>query len=130
MASHAAIVTYTDRNAFLAALSSSVTDDFEDLPSYTDLRKSITRNSGSYSYTASSAFGVATAFAGSSQNLYATYTYPMQINLITGSPTAVGGYFYNIDTSYVIQNAIALVVADSYPQSVTTASSAKFFWLD
>ena len=131
----AAIITYTDRDGFLAALSSSSTDNYSDLiPAF--LGTSINRTIPGYTYTASAPNGIfpgpvngAGSMALSTTNANDVLT----LNFATGAPTAVGGYFFATDIDVNLLNRSITVTANpgASTQSVVTGSATNFFgWLD
>lgn len=83
----AAIVTYTDRDAFLAALSSSSTDNYNDLT--TDFPSSpLSRTIPGYTYDAVATNGLHIGSAGGSQVLSTDDNVSLTLNFTTGAPTA------------------------------------------
>ncbi len=135
--SRAAVITYTDRNAFLAALSSSATDNYNDLTAGY-VSSPLNRSISGYDYNAvglillSSDYGSKILWNGVNGDFYGANGDIMTLNFTAGSPTAVGGYFFNFDSSNPI-NYVVTVTA--YPgaiaQSTVTSSSTNFFgWID
>jgi hypothetical protein len=130
----AAIVTYTDRAAFLAALSSSSTDDYNDLtPGFQS--PPLSRTIPGYTYNAvATSSGLAIGSTGGSQVLSTSlFDEPLTLNFTAGAPTAVGGYFFNTDEPFNLLNRVITVTANpgASTQSVVTGSATNFFgWLD
>ena len=130
----AAIVTYTDRAAFLAALSSSSTDNYNDLT--TGFKSSpLSRTIPGYTYNAVAIRGVYAlpSPSGGSQVLSTNDLDPLSLIFTSGAPTAVGGYFFNTDISFNLLNRVITVTANpgASTQSVVTGSATNFFgWLD
>jgi hypothetical protein len=131
----AAIITYTDRDAFLAALSSSSTDNYSDLTSGF-LGTSINRTIPGYTYTASAPNGIFPGpvnGTGSMALSINTANDVLTLNFATGAPTAVGGYFFATDINVNLLNRSITVTANpgASTQSVVTGSATNFFgWLD
>ncbi len=128
----AAVITYTDRDAFLAALSSSSTDNYDDLT--TGLQGSpFSRTIPGYTYNAVASQGLFAQPTGGSQVLSTNNLEPLTLNFAAGAPTAVGGYFFNSDINFNILNRVITVTANpgASAQSVLTGSATNFFgWLD
>lgn len=128
----AQVVTYTDRNDFLAALSSSSTDNFNDLGGF--IGSPLSRAIPGYTYDAVAPGDLyADSVNGSIVLSTSIGADTLTFNFITGAPAAVGGYFYNTDTSFAILNRAITVTANpgSSSQSVVTGSAANFFgWID
>jgi hypothetical protein len=129
----ALVVTYTDRDAFLAALSSSSTDNYNDLSSglvTSPLNRTIT----GYTYNATATDDLVLGTVNGSTVLSANVSgKALTLNFTAGAPTAVGGYFFNTDINFNVVNRVITVTA--YPgasaQSVVTGSATNFFgWLD
>lgn len=129
----AAIVTYTDRAAFLAALSSSSTDNYNDLTAGAILSP-LSRTIPGYTYNAEASGHLAADSTGGSLVLSsASVEQPLTLNFTAGAPTAVGGYFFNTDAPYNVLNRVITVTANpgASTQSVETGSATNFFgWLD
>jgi len=127
----AAIVTY-HRDAFLAALSSSSTDNYNDLT--TGFPSSpLSRTISGYTYDAVATNGLHIGSAGGSQVLSTDDNESLTLNFTAGAPTAVGGYFFNIDDSLNLLNRVITVTVNpgASAQSVVTGSATNFFgWLD
>jgi len=128
----AAVIQYTDRNAFLAALSSSSTDNYDDLT--TALYPSpLTRAIPAYSYNGAAANGLTASSSNGSQVLSTNFAEALTLNFTSGAPTAVGGYFFNTDISFNVINRVITVTANpgASTQAVVTGSGTNFFgWLD
>ena len=129
----AAIITYTDRNAFLAALSSSSTDNYNDLATGI-IASPLSRTIAGYSYNATANNGLFAQPSGGSQVLSTFFAdRPLTLAFTSGAPTAVGGYFYNTDFNFNVINGVITVTASpgASTQTTTTASATNFFgWLD
>jgi hypothetical protein len=129
----ALVVTYTDRDAFLAALSSSSTDNYNDLSSglvTSPLNRTIT----GYTYNATATDDLYTGTVNGSTVLSTnTEDTALTLNFTAGAPTAVGGYFFNTDFGFNVLNRVITVTANpgASAQSVVTGSATNFFgWLD
>ena len=128
----ALVVTYTDRDAFLAALSSSSTDNYNDLSSgfvTSPLNRTIT----GYTYNATATGGLYTGTVNGSTALSTNSPGALTLNFTAGAPTAVGGYFFNTDINFNVLNSVITVTANpgASAQSVVTGSATNFFgWLD
>ncbi len=127
------IITYTDRDAFLAALSSSSTDNYNDLATRL-IASPFNRTITGYSYNATAAGGLYAQPSGGSQALSAnTSDTPLALAFAAGAPTAVGGYFYNTAIDFNVVNGVITVTANpgASTQTTVTASATNFFgWLD
>ena len=127
----ALVITYTDRDAFLAALSSSSTDNYNDLNGF--YASPLSRTIAGYTYDAAATGGLFTGSAGGSQVLSSNNPVALTLNFTNGAPTAVGGYFFNTDVNFDIINGAITVTANpgASVQSVVTSSATNFFgWLD
>ena len=128
----AAIITYTDRDGFLAALSSSSTDNYEDLNGF--YVSPLSRTISGYIYDAAATGGLFIGgTVGGSQVLSSNNPVALTLNFTNGAPTAVGGYFFNTDTSFNVFNGVITVTANpgASAQSVVTGSATNFFgWID
>ncbi len=128
----ALVITYTDRAAFLAALSSSSTDNYNDLT--TGVKPSpLSRTITGYAYNAQASGNLFSQSSGGSQVLSTSTSQPLTLNFTVGAPTAVGGYFFNTDVQSNIVNRVITVTANpgASAQSVLTSSATNFFgWLD
>lgn len=128
----AAVITYTDRAAFLAALSSSSTDNYNDLLNgfyASPLSRTIT----GYTYDAAATGGLFTGNVNGSQAFSTNNPVPLTLAFTAGAPTAVGGYFFNTDVNFNVFNRVITVTANpgASAQSVVTGSATNFFgWLD
>ena len=129
----ALVVTYTDRDAFLAALSSSSTDNYNDLSSglvTSPLNRTIT----GYTYNATATDDLVLGTVNGSTVLSANVSgKALTLNFTAGAPTAVGGYFFNTDIGFNLLNRVITVTANpgASAQSVVTGSATNFFgWLD
>ena len=115
---------YTDKTAFLAAVSPSYyTDTFDSLNGA--YASPMTLHSGAEQFVAQATGGI---FAGngwfSTNNAIATVNFTS----FAGSPTAIGGYFFITDTGFNILNGIinANLNSGAATFSVTTSSSTNF----
>ena len=129
----ALVVTYTDRDAFLAALSSSSTDNYNDLSSglvTSPLNRTIT----GYTYNATATDDLVLGTVNGSTVLSANVSgKALTLNFTAGAPTAVCGYFFNTDIGFNVLNRVITVTANpgASAQSVVTGSATNFFgWLD
>lgn len=128
----AAIITYTDRNAFLAALSSSSTDNYTDLSGVYPSPLS-GRTVPGYTYDATASNGLFVGTVNGYKVLSTNFLAPLTLAFTSGAPTAVGGYFYNTDINFNVSNGVITVTASpgASTQTTTTASATNFFgWLD
>ena len=129
----ALVVTYTDRDAFLAALSSSSTDNYNDLSSGL-VTSPLSRTITGYTYNATATDDLVLGTVNGSTVLSTNNSdKALTLNFTAGAPTAVGGYFFNTDPNFNVVNSVITVTA--YPgasaQSVVTGSATNFFgWLD
>lgn len=129
----ALVVTYTDRDAFLAALSSSSTDNYNDLSSGL-VTSPLDRTITVYTYNATATDDLVLGTVNGSTVLSTNVSdKALTLNFTAGAPTAVGGYFFNTDINFNVVNSVITVTA--YPgasaQSVVTGSATNFFgWLD
>jgi hypothetical protein len=127
----AAVITYTDRAAFLAALSSSSTDNYNDLDGV--YASPLSRTITGYTYDATSANGLFVSNVNGSQALSTNNSVPLTLAFTAGAPTAVGGYFFNTESDFNVLNRVITVTANpgASAQSVVTGSATNFFgWLD
>lgn len=127
----AAVITYTDRAAFLAALSSSSTDNYNDLNGF--YASPLSRTITGYTYDAAATDGLYIDNVNGSQTLSTNFSVPLTLAFTAGAPTAVGGYFFNTDASFNVFNRVITVTANpgASAQSVVTGSATNFFgWLD
>ncbi|MEI7951632.1 MAG: hypothetical protein WCH37_02990 [Synechococcaceae cyanobacterium ELA182] len=127
----AAVITYTDRAAFLAALSSSSTDNYNDLNGF--YASPLSRTITGYTYDAAATDGLYIDNVNGSQTLSTNFSVPLTLAFTAGAPTAVGGYFFNTDVSFNVFNRVITVTANpgASAQSVVTGSATNFFgWLD
>lgn len=129
----ALVVTYTDRDAFLAALSSSSTDNYNDL-SLGFVTSPLNRTITGYTYNATATDDLYTGTVNGSTVLSTnTEDTALTLNFTAGAPTAVGGYFFNTDFGFNVLNRVITVTANpgASAQSVVTGSATNFFgWLD
>ena len=135
--SRAAVTAYTDRTSFLAALSSSSTDNYDDLASGY-VSSPLNRSIPGYDYKAeglillSSDYGSKILWNGVNGDSLGVNGDILTLNLTTGAPAAVGGYFFGWDSANPANDVITVT---AYPgaivQSVLTSSSTNFFgWID
>jgi hypothetical protein len=130
--SRAAVITYTDRNSFLAALSSSSTDNYNDLATGY-VSSPLNRSIPGYDYNAvglillSSDYGSKILWNGVNGDFLGVNGDILTLNITAGSPTAVGGYFFNFDSSNPINDVVTVT---AYPgaiaQSTVTNSATNF----
>jgi hypothetical protein len=129
----AAVITYTDRAAFLAALSSSSTDNYNDLNLYQFYASPLSRTITGYTYDAAATGGLFTGIVNGSLTFSTGNPVPLTLAFTAGAPTAVGGYFFNTDAIFNVLNRVITVTANpgASAQSVVTGSATNFFgWLD
>jgi hypothetical protein len=127
----ALVITYTDRDAFLAQLSSSFTDNYNDLSGF--YNSPISRTISGYTYNATATGGIYVGNVNGSQAFSTNNINPLTLAFTAGAPTAVGGYFFNTDSSFNVLNRVITVTANpgASAQSVVTGSATNFFgWLD
>jgi hypothetical protein len=127
----AAVITYTDRAAFLAALSSSSTDNYNDLTGF--YASPLSRTITGYTYDAAATDGLYIGNVNGSQAFSTNNSAPLALAFTAGAPTAVGGYFFNTDINFNVFNRVITVTANpgASAQSVVTGSATNFFgWLD
>ena len=127
----AIIVTYTDRDDFLAALSSSSTDNYNDLVGL--YGSPLSRTIPGYSYSASAISGFFVDVVNGSPALSTAGSVNLTLAFTSGAPTAVGGYFFNTDVNFQpIERLITVTVnPGASTQSVVTGSATNFFgWID
>jgi hypothetical protein len=127
----ALVITYTDRDAFLAQLSSSSTDNYNDLGGF--YNSPISRTISGYTYNATATGGIYVGDVNGSQALSTNSINPLTLAFTAGAPTAVGGYFFNTDSLFNVLNRVITVTANpgASAQSVVTGSATNFFgWLD
>lgn len=128
-AAQAQIVVYTDRNAFMAAVSSPGTDTFNDLP-IAPIAGIQNRMAGAHSYTAAvgpiSPYFYPAGSAGdvwlATNNLYDTMTFTP----VTAGVNAIGGYFFGTDVAGQFQpgSDIQLVANFGSGQQAYTINNA------
>lgn len=107
----AAIVAYADRNAFLAALSSSSADNCNGLTTG-PLSSPLSRTIPGYTYTAVATNGLCNGSAGGSLVLSTNVQSELlTLSFTVGTPTAVGGYFFNTDEPFNVLNGVITVTA-------------------
>ena len=126
---YAGFVTYTDKTLFMAALASSSTDNFNDLPLFGQASP-ITRTVGSYGYqmaTQGLFFNVGTT----SDVWVSTNSNTVSINFAIsgGGPTAIGGFFFlsNEAGSPTAGTISASINGGLFTQSVFASSATNFF---
>ena len=126
----AAVVTYTDKTSFMAALASSSTDNFDDLDTFIYFNSPLNRTVGPYTYQATVSQGFFTV--GSMSDVWFSTNAqddPMNFTINAGGPTAVGGYFFSTDTSGdLISDTVSVSINGGlFAQSVSTNSATNFF---
>jgi hypothetical protein len=125
----AGFVTYTDKAAFLGAVSGPVTDDFNDLPTGSAIPTQ-NRTVGTYQYTAAATGGLYTA--GSTGDIWlstSTATDSIDFAMTAGTPTAMGGFFFDVDVNgQLISGTINVSInGGQFLQTVSTNSATNFF---
>jgi len=126
---YAGFVTYTDKTSFMAALASSSTDNFNNMP--LGFQESpITRTVGSYGYQAAAVGGFYNV--GTTSDFYlstANRLRPINFTISGGGPTAMGGFFFVTNsTGSPISDTISVSINGGlFTQSVTTSSATNFF---
>ena len=128
---YAGFVTYTDRTLFMAALASSSTDSFDDLP-LEGQASPITRTVGSYGYQMATSGAGGFFNVGTGSDVWVSTnadSASVDFTISGGGPTAIGGFFF-------ATNALSLVISDTvsasingglFVQSVSTNSATNFF---
>ena len=125
----AAVVTYTDKTSFMAALASSSTDNFDDLPLVYQTSP-INRTVGSYVYQTAASAGFSNVGTASDVWLSTNgITDPIDFTISGGGPTAIGGFFFLTDVLGVPTSGTISVSINGglFTQSVTTSSATNFF---
>jgi hypothetical protein len=124
------IITYTDRAAFLAAVTNAGTDSFNDfvpLQPYTDMD----RVAGLYNYRVSGTAGVLYG-AGTAADPWLSTNWPdstMTFSNFSGGVNAFGGFFFGTDImgNFTPHTTVTLTASDgsitTYTLSDTTTSS-------
>lgn len=126
----AAVVTYTDKTSFMAALASSSTDNFDDLGNFTPFNSPLNRTVGPYTYQATVSQGFYTV--GSMSDVWFSTNAqddPMNFTINAGGPTAVGGYFFSTNPGGdSISDTVSVSINGGlFAQSVSTNSATNFF---
>jgi hypothetical protein len=124
------IITFTDRAAFMAALSNAGTDTYNDivpLQPYTDMD----RVAGPFSYRVSGTGGVLYG-AGTADDPWLSTNWPdstMTFSNFSGGVNALGGFFFGTDLfgNYIPHTTVTLTANDgsitTYTLSDTTTAS-------
>ena len=127
----AGFITFTDETLFQAAVSGAVTDTFDDLVINNLVSSPLTRTVGSYQYTATAATGNFYTL-GSAGDVWlstnnATVSIGFSINL--GSPTAMGGFFFDTDFpgNAALGEISVSINGGQFLQTVSTSSATNFF---
>ncbi len=116
-------VTYTNRDAFLAAVTGSAIDTFDNLPFGRVIDSPLSRNVGGYVYHAEADQGFMIALSGSSRGLQAYEPFVAMRFVFSSHVTALGGYFYGDRGGF----ASASINFGQFPLRIATASSRNFF---
>ena len=127
----AGFMTFTDETAFQAAVSGTATDTYNNLVINNTYGSPLTRTVGSYQYTAAATTGGFFAI-GSSGDVWlstdlAAVSIGFSINL--GSPTAMGGFFFDSDTfgNAALGEISVSINGGQLLQTVSTSSATNFF---
>lgn len=123
------VTTYNSQAAFLAAVSGAVTDTFNDL-AVGAIGSPLNRAVGSYVYDASAARGLfASSSAGDVSLSPSSATDTLNFAISSGNVTAVGGYFFDTDSTGNAQLGTISVSINGgqYAQTITTNSPTNFF---
>ena len=126
---YAGFVTYTDRTLYMAALASSSTDNFDDLP-LQGQASPITRAVGSYGYQMATFGGFFNV--GTSSDVWVSandVSASINFTISGGGPTAIGGFFFLTDTagSPTAGTISASINGGLFTQSVFASSATNFF---
>lgn len=128
-ASAADFVTYTNKAAFLAAVSGATTDTFDNLVLGL-VSSPLNRTIGSYQYTAT-ADGALFAKGTVGDVWLSTNgaTSPIDFAITSGGPTAMGGFFFPTDLfgSATTGTVNVSINGGLFLQSISTSSSTNFF---
>lgn len=127
---HATITMYTSKPAFLAAVSASGTDTFDNISNTGTTNGPVTRNAGSYAYTVTASPSNLLFGAGSGTDHWLstnTATETILFNGIASSARAVGGYFFASDINGAFLTGINITVTalSGASQSTTTFTAAN-----
>jgi len=127
-AAEAAITVYTTEAGFLAAISAPGTDDFEDANGF--FTSPLTRSAGVYSYATNATGGLYFGNVGGGQVLSTNNSVTLSFNTFTGGVSALGGFFFNTDSSFnVVSGPVTVSAADAdgtNTQIITGATTASF----
>jgi hypothetical protein len=128
---YAGFVTYTDKTSFMAALASSSTDNFNDLPNFSLVSSPLNRTVGSYAYTAIANGGLLTAPGSDFSDVWLTTgnSSSLAFTINAGGPTAIGGFFFatNLSTLLTSDTVSVSINGGLFVQSVSTNSATNFF---
>jgi hypothetical protein len=123
---NAAITVYTSQSAFLAALSGTHVDTFNDLvvDLYPD---TLIRSAGPYTYQVSSESGL---FGGMGTSAFLTNNFsvdPIVFSGFTGGVSAIGGFFFGSDEfgQPLSGDLIVLTIADTFGSTQHVISSSN-----
>jgi hypothetical protein len=131
----AALTVYTTQASFLAAISASGVDTFDDLDPTAPLATPQSRTAGSYSYTASvgptSTFFPAGTLGGDAWLGTDNRTDTVTFSGFSAGVRAVGGYFFGSDISGLFTGAQVITVqatdgSGSSTQSLLTPTTGSF----
>ncbi len=121
--------TYTNKAAFLAAVSGATTDTFDNL-TLGLVASPLNRTIGSYQYTAT-ADGALFAKGTVGDVWLSTNgaTSPIDIAVTSGGPTAIGGFFFPTDLFGGVTTGTVNVSINGgqFQQSISTSSTTNFF---
>jgi hypothetical protein len=128
----AGFVTYTDKAAFLSAVSGAQTDSFNDLVIGNVTPIIPSRTVGIYQYTVATENGFFPLGSGGSTALSAIFPESISFAIISGSPTAMGGFFFCTDSNTSLTSGTISVSINNglFLMSVSTNSAENFFgWI-
>jgi hypothetical protein len=127
----AGFVTYTDKTAFLNAVSGAQTDSFNDLQLFSSVPSPLTRTGGNYAYSAEAVGGFYLPGSGVDTWLSTSDVAPISFTLTSGNQ-ALGGFFFGNDfDGNVTSGTISVSINNGlFLQSVSTNSAENFFgWI-
>lgn len=127
----AAIVTYTDQTAFLAAIAAPGTDTFNDL-GLAFASGPLNRSAGGYGYTTQVSGGFTPAGTLADPWLSATdVNVPIAFTGFTGGVYGVGGFFFTVDVAGLASSGDITLNLDSgalsLSRTITGSGTGSFF---
>ena len=127
----AGFVTYTDKAAFLSAVSGAQTDSFNDLVIFQSIGSPLIRTGGNYNYQAEATDGFFQIGPVGDTWLSTNNPTPINFSLITGNQ-ALGGFFFCNDFEGALTSGTISVSINGglFLQSVSTNSAENFLgWI-